>query len=267
MEGVSLDGWTIRFTGYLPVDDRMATRLARVCAELERLPDSAFEVNEEARLITVDYAQASALLGWSGPARGAIRVADRIVVVPPGEGSPPEPDDILLAIDPGAVFGSGLHESTCLCLRALERHAKAGSTAVDFGTGSGILAIAAGKLGLARVIAVDADPEAVAIAAENVRRNQVAEIVEVRLAASLESVSSPVDLVIANLTGALLAEHLGSIARVLGSAGVLIASGMTDHDVGEVTQTLPHDGFRIIEELREGRWVALVALRTTALRP
>ena len=253
--------WTIRFEGYLPVDDRMEERLRRVCAEIDTLPASALHIDEAARLITIDYTQVKDRLEASREIVRTIRVGERIVVKPPWDDCEEQPGDVVLEIDPGTSFGSGLHESTGLCLRALEKYLTPGVTAVDFGTGSGILAIAAAKLGATRVTAIEANPDAVEVARANVMRNGLESVIEVHHALSPDFVPEPVALVTANITAETITAHLDALARVLKPGGILIASGMTNLNAPDVEKSLPDAGFRIVEKLTDGQWVALMAIK------
>src|SRR5690606_26457499 len=106
-----------------------------------------------------------------------LRVGERIVVVPSWLEYEAAPGDVVLQLDPGMAFGTGLHPTTQLCLRLLERYARPGLRTLDIGTGSGILAIAAAKLGAGPILALDNDPVAVGVAAENTARNGVADLV------------------------------------------------------------------------------------------
>jgi len=253
--------WTIRFEGYLPVDDRMEERLRRVCAEIDKLPASALHIDEAACLITIDYTQVKGLLEASREAVHTIRVGEHVIVKPPWDECEEQPGDVVIEIDPGTAFGSGLHESTRLCLRALEKHLKPGVSAVDFGTGSGILAIAAAKLGAARVIAFDADENSIETARANVQRNCLEDTIEVHHALSPAFIGSPVDLVIANITAETITAHLDAIAEALNTGGLLIASGMTILNAPGVEQSLPSAGFSMVEKLTDGQWVALMAIK------
>ena len=253
--------WTIRFEGYLPVDDRMEERLRRICADIDKLPASALHIDEAARLITIDCAQVKDWLKASQDAIRTVRAGEHIVVKPPWGDYKPQTGDVVLEIDPGMSFGSGLHESTRLCLQALEKHVKPGQVAVDFGTGTGILAIAAAKLGASHVTAIEANPEAVEVARGNVSRNGLESVIEVHHALSPDFVREPVELVTANITAETITAHIGAIARVLATGGLLIASGMTTLNSPDVERSLPDAGFGIVEKLTDGQWVALVAAR------
>lgn len=253
--------WTIRFEGYLPVDDQMEERLRRVCAEIDKLPASALRIDEAARLITIDYTQVKGLLEASREVVRTIRAGEHIVVRPPWDECEERPGDVVIEIDPGTAFGSGLHESTRLCLRALEMHLKPGVSAVDFGTGSGILAVAAAKLGASSVIAFDANEQSVETARANVQRNGLEDTIEVHHALSPAIIGSPVDLVIANITAETISAHLDAICGALKTGGLLIASGMTNLNWQDVERLLPNAGFRMVEKLTDGQWVALMATK------
>jgi len=233
----------------------MVDRLQRVVAEIDSLPDEALDIDDEAGVITVDYAK---VRGWQEESRRrvrTVRVSDRIVVKPPWDEHVSREGDVVLEIDPGAVFGSGLHESTRLCLRALEKHLKPGCTAVDFGAGSGVLAIAAAKLGASRVIAIEADSEAVDVAASNVRANDVAGVVTVLRADNPEAAGARSDVVTANVTAAAIAAYSADLAGIIKLGGTLIVSGITLVQHGDVDTALRQVGLAPMERLAEGEWV------------
>lgn len=255
--------WTIRFVGYYPVDDRVDERLRRVCEEIGKVPASALEVDEEARIVTVDYSQ---VRGWFEASREfvhTIRVGNRLVVKPAWEQFQAAEGDVVVEIDPGGAFGSGLHETTQACLLALEKHLRAGESVVDFGTGSGVLAIAAARLGASRVIAFDIEELAVEIARENAERNGVRDIVSVCCAKDPSFIDSESDCVVANVTQPVLTSNSREIARLLKDGGRLIAAGVGARRAVAVEEALSSAGFEIYDRLLQGDWVAMVATKTT----
>jgi ribosomal protein L11 methyltransferase len=261
MAETSGSNWTIRFKGYLPVDDRMPDRLKRVMAEIDKLPDSAMEVDEDAQVITIDYSHVRGWFEESKKTIGVVHVGERTVVKPPWEQYEAKPGEIVLEIDPGAAFGSGLHESTVLCVEQLERRVKPGMTAIDFGTGSGILAICAAKLGASRVTAIEADHESSEIARENVCRNGVDSIIRVLFADSPSAAGYQAGLVTANVVPPTLIAKAGELFAALEPGGCLIASGMTVKQVDEVEQAFVETGFEILDRPARNRWVALVVAK------
>src|SRR5262249_4531505 len=127
-------------------------------------------------------------------------VGQRLVIVPSWRRYQPKPAEVILDLDPGMAFGTGVHPTTRLCLQLVERHLAPGASVLDLGTGSGILAIAAAKLGAARVLAVDIETTAVRVAHENVDRNGVGAVVQVE-EGELDRVPADVrfDLILANI--------------------------------------------------------------------
>jgi ribosomal protein L11 methyltransferase len=170
------------------------------------------------------------------------------------EGRTANPDVIVL-IDPSMGFGTGHHETTRLCLGLLQQLDLGGRRVIDIGTGSGVLAIAAWKLGAARVVAVDSDRDALLNARENVDRNGAAGSIEL-LEADLKGLTvPPADVVLANLTGAVLQRHAPALVGLVASPGALIVSGFGPDEAGEVADTFgAPPGSAVVE----GAWAALL---------
>jgi len=190
-----------------------------------------------------------------------LQVGQRIVVVPAWRRFRARPEQIVLRLDPGMAFGTGLHPTTQLCLQALERHLKPGMRVLDLGTGSGILAIAAAKLQGGPVLALDKDPIAVEAARRNVRRNRLAGHIQVE-AGTLEAGHGPFEMILANLLAGLLLDLAPLLASALSPQGLLIASGVLVEQAGEVAAALSRAGLQMLEQPREDDWVALVARRS-----
>lgn len=186
----------------------------------------------------------------------AIRVG-RIIVAPPWDLPAPEKIDghsILVEIEPSRGFGTGHHQSTRLCLLLLQGRQLSGRTVIDVGTGSGVLAIAAARLGAGRVVAFDVDPDAVENAQENAARNDVAGIVDVAVLDLSAATLPPADVVTANLTGTLLQRHAADLLRLTRRGGVVIVSGFTEEESDRVLAAFsPREASASAEE--EG-WVA-----------
>jgi ribosomal protein L11 methyltransferase len=181
----------------------------------------------------------------------------RIVVAPPW-GVPTTdlrtPDcDLLIVIDPSTGFGTGHHETTRLCLSLLQSLELTARRVIDIGTGSGVLAIAAAKLGASSVVAIDEDPEALRNARENVARNDLTGIVDVREVDLASFRCEPAGAVVANLTGAAIQRHAGRLAGLVESGGSLIVSGFTVAEAVDVARAL---GRTAEQELIEADWAA-----------
>lgn len=180
----------------------------------------------------------------------------RFIIAPPWSESPAaSPQAIVIRINPGMAFGTGTHETTRLCLHAIEKYFGGGSF-LDVGTGTGILAIAAAKLSAgSQIIACDTDAEAVAIAKENARLNNVEQRIDFRVGSVDESISSA-DMVCANLTAPVIVELLPSLLSA--TCGRLILSGILDSQFEMVHARLVELAATVNEIMQDGEWLALV---------
>ena len=193
-----------------------------------------------------------------------LRVGQRIVIKPTWLSHAAGPDDVILDLDPGMAFGTGLHPTTRLCLASLEtladRGALASARVLDVGCGSGILAIAAAKLGAASVVGVDTDPIAIEATTANAARNGLADRIEAHVG-SLPSGRAPSDLVLANLIASVLIALAGGLRDELKPGGLLLASGIFVDREGEVRRALDDVGIDVEAQSTEGDWIALAARR------
>jgi ribosomal protein L11 methyltransferase len=162
---------------------------------------------------------------------------------------------ITIVIDPSMGFGTGHHATTRLCLELLQRRDVSGARVIDVGTGSGILAIAARKLGAAHVVAIDNDPDALQNAQDNVDRNGTSDAIEI-VNVDLSSASlEPADAVLANLTGSVLQRHAATVQRLVNENGSLILSGFSGEEIDDVAGAFHA---KPQEVLVEGEWAALL---------
>ncbi len=191
-----------------------------------------------------------------------LHIGRRLVVKPTWLVYKPQPQDVVIELDPGMAFGTGLHPTTRLCLAALEDHISPGARVLDVGTGSGILAIAAAKLGAREVLALDVDAIAVETAMQNVASNRVADIVEVRRGAlEVAAARNLFDLVCINILAEVIADLAPALASALGSGSRVIASGILGYKADQVARALQAVGIDIIERKPEDDWVALIGQR------
>jgi ribosomal protein L11 methyltransferase len=156
------------------------------------------------------------------------------------------------------AFGTGDHETTRMCMQALEKHVKEDSTVFDVGCGSGILAISAAKLGAKLAVGVDLDPVAVESAKENVAFNNVDNI-EILYGNLVEVIDGKADIVVANILAEVVCILTDDVKRVLKSDGYFITSGIIHDRVDMVTTKLEDSGFEILEINKDGEWNCIVA--------
>ena len=171
-------------------------------------------------------------------------------------------DEVVITLDPGMAFGTGFHPTTRMCLEALEEHLSYGAKVLDVGTGSGILAIAAAKLGAGAVLALDTDALAVRIAKENVLANGVRKTVEVK-EGSLEMAKGALfDLIVVNILARTIADLIEKgLLDHLKPEGLLIAAGIMASEEDETRKTLRERGLKELSPLQKGDWVTLIGRR------
>lgn len=239
-------------TGYLPVDDRLENTLLTLKAALADAPGVPSSVTIR---FVAEEDWATAWKQYFKPQR----IGERIVVKPTWEEFAPEAGDLVLQIDPGMAFGTGLHATTRLCLRALEKQVTSGMEVADVGTGSGILAVGAALLGAAHVEAVDNDPLAVRVAQENVAVNHL----EARVHCAESEVPPPgqFEIVVANILADVILGMAPNLVTALKPGGLLIASGIIEKRADDVRSGLQAAGLTIEETSTEGEWVAITARR------
>ncbi len=192
---------------------------------------------------------------------GVQRLGREIVIKPSWIGYAARGREVVIEIDPGLAFGTGQHPTTAMCLRSLEDFLRPGESLLDLGTGSGILAIAAAKLGAGRVVALDVDPQAVKAARQNAVANAVAEIVEVSEGTLAEEVDVPIafDLIVANISSVAIQRLASALARVLAPGGVLVASGFLEDAVEGLSRAFAEAGLSQDRLLADHAWRAIVA--------
>jgi ribosomal protein L11 methyltransferase len=248
---------------YLPARDRAAAdRAAAEAAEaLGHLQAFGLRPIGELRIRVVDEAD------WAEAWKAyfpVLRVGRRLVIRPTWRRHRREPGDVVLALDPGMAFGTGLHPTTRLCLAATEaladRGVLAGARVLDVGCGSGILAIAALRLGAATALGIDTDPIAIEATTANARRNRLVRRLRARLG-SIPSGEPAFDVVLANLIAGLLVPLASTLRAEVRPGGTLLASGIFADREAEVREAFEAAGLRVAARLSEGDWVAVEAVR------
>lgn len=191
-----------------------------------------------------------------------VKISKRITITPTWEAyEPVDSDEVIIELDPGMAFGTGTHPTTVLCIQAIEKVMTKHNKILDVGTGSGILSIAAARLGAEQVLAVDLDDVAVKAASINVKLNKVQDIVTVKQNNLVDNIEEPVDIMIANLLAEIVIRLADGAEQLVKPNGYLIASGIIKTKKQEVKDVLENHHFKIIETLEMEDWIAIVAQR------
>jgi ribosomal protein L11 methyltransferase len=186
-------------------------------------------------------------------------------VRPPWQAYQPQADDIVIELDPGMAFGTGTHPSTRLCLLGLEDEMRPGDAVFDVGTGSGILAIAAAKLGAGRVDAIDIEPIAVRSTIENAQRNGVEITVTEGGCAPGEPNRGEYDVVLANIIARILIDIADCVSGSVKAGGSLILAGIIESREPTVRATYEARGLKFVRRSQIEDWVSLIMRRQEAL--
>jgi len=188
-----------------------------------------------------------------------LKISEHIVIKPTWEEYEPVGNEKIIEIDPGSAFGSGTHETTALCLKMIEKYFSVGDDVFDIGCGTGILGIAAAKLGANKVVGIDLSENAIIASKENAEINKV-EDVATFLKGDLTSVlTGKADMVIANIMADIIILLSENVADFMKEDGVFVASGIILDKVEEVQAALDKNGFEIIETQIDGEWSAIVS--------
>ncbi|MCL4250900.1 MAG: 50S ribosomal protein L11 methyltransferase [Anaerolineae bacterium] len=244
---------------YIPMNDQAEDTKARLESALGHMslmypmPVPTYKLVAES-----DWAEA-----WKAHYQ-PVRIGRRLFIRPRWVEVEMRPDDIELALDPGMAFGTGTHPTTQLCLEALEDLTPPGAQVLDLGTGSGILAIAAAKLGAAHIVALDNDEVAVEVAQENVDLSGVADKITVGHG-SLESLITSArrfDLIVVNIIARIITMMCeGGLGQTVRPGGLAIFSGITSEQVDDVEAALIKTGLTPYKRRQQGDWVCIEARR------
>lgn len=245
---------------YLPVDDELDGRIAAFRAGIAALAE-ADGFDAAACPITSRIVQDS---DWENNWKAYFhtqRVGKRIVIQPTWETYTPLAGDVVIRLDPESAFGTGTHPTTAMCLRALESLVRGGETVFDVGTGSGVLAIAAAKLGAERVVAKDYARASAEVAAKNVAENGVQKTIETGVSDLLAAFDGQAELVVANIIADIIIRLFDELDAHLAPGGRLLASGIIDERVADVTEAAVAHGFVLEDMYTDAGWAAMVIKR------
>lgn len=241
-------------TGYFPQNDTLTSncvKLEQGLAALNQTQGISFqihyrEVDEE------DWAESWKAYFWPE------KLTDRLVVKPTWREYTPVEGEMIIEIDPGMAFGTGTHPTTTLCIQMIQDYLKPGDAFLDVGTGSGILMVAAARLGASRLSGTDADSLACEIARQNLLLNQIdPERFCVKSGNLVDTVTETFQLISANILSEVILVLLDDVQQALVPGGILICSGIIDANQKQVVEKMEATGFQILEVRSKDGWVAI----------
>jgi ribosomal protein L11 methyltransferase len=244
---------------YLPMTERVEELRSHLEAFLGRLkeffPEAAQFSLHFSRIRDEDWS-----LSWRRHFH-IERITETLLVVPAWEPVPPAHEGLVIRMDPGPAFGTGAHPTTRMCLERIEHAQPPGVwTMLDVGTGSGILAIYAAKLGAKQVLGIDTDPEALRWAQQNIELNHCSPMIELS-SKSVGEMEGVFSVLVANLTRDTLLKLLPDFRRLLGKDGTMILSGLLKEQVKEVEEPLRVLGLEEIRVTTQAEWACITAKR------
>jgi len=243
-------------SGYLPVDDRIEFLRSALETDLSGLE------RDNGIILKVTYRNVEEE-DWSESWKryfSPTKITDRIIVKPTWHDYIPLKGESVIEIDPGMAFGTGTHPTTSLCVKMIEKYIRSGDTFLDIGSGSGVLMIAASKLGATDVWGIDNDDTAVEVATYNLKLNGVREeAFNVRRGDLATGVTRRFNMITANILSEVIIVLLDDITRVMEKEGVLICSGIIEKNAPNILDKMNRIGLEITETHSKDEWVTIVA--------
>lgn len=251
----ALEGAIVK--AYLPQSSDLLDKIELIKQSVAMLPQHGLDIGlgEVAAIEVNEDDWSSSWKQYYKPAK----IGDRVVVKPTWEDYEAEPGDIVIELDPGMAFGTGTHETTIMCVRELECYVNNSSTVFDIGCGSGILTIAAAKLGAKKVVGVDLDIVAVEVSRQNIELNKVEDIASVMLGNLMNTIVDKADVIVANIIADVIILLSEDIKDFLAGNGVFIASGIILDKIEAVREAMEKNGLEVIKIESMGEWAAVAA--------
>jgi len=243
-------------TAYLPEDSQAEKRCRTLENKLSHLEKQSGFISRISYKKRDDEDWAHAWKAYFWPQK----ISRRLLVKPTWREYQAASDEIIIELDPGMAFGTGTHPTTTLCAVMIEKYLRKGDCFLDLGTGSGILMIAAARLGAARVCGIDKDETAVKVAAANLKLNSIQpQSFQVKTANLVDKTGETYDMIAANILTQVILDLSVDIGRVLNPGGIFICSGIIEKNQSQVAEALQNIGFEIIEVVSQEEWVAITS--------
>jgi ribosomal protein L11 methyltransferase len=243
--------------GYFPESEDLIDKIELIRDSIEKNPYNDLDKGLGEVTITEVYEKdwAEAWKKYYKPKK----VGEKIIIKPTWEEYDKADDEIIIELDPGMAFGTGTHETTMMCIEALEKYVKEGHIVYDIGCGSGILSIVAAKLGAEKVIGVDLDELCVKVSNENIEMNKVDDKIEIRKGNLLDVVNGKADIIVSNIIAEIIVNMVDSLKDYLKKDGVFIASGIITEKIDIVKKALVENGFNILETVTMNDWACIIS--------
>jgi len=241
--------------GYLPKSEGVGDEIQLIKHSIAYLPHYGLDIGEG----TVEIKEVKDE-DWSNTWKQyykPTRIGNNIIIKPEWEKYDKEPGDIIIEMNPGMAFGTGTHETTTMCIEALEEVVTNEDLIFDIGCGSGILGVVAAKLGAKKVVAVDFDEVAVGVARDNVTKNQVADRVSVFHGNLMNNIDEKGDVILVNIIADVIITMAPDFRHYLKSSGTLITSGIILEKIEPVKKALKAHNIEVYKTVKKGEWAAL----------
>lgn len=258
----------IAVSGYLPADSHLEE-------QRQKLEEALWHLRQIAPIPTPEYLPIRDL-DWMAAWKKnyhPVPIGDNLLILPAWKDPDPDETRVVIRINPALAFGTGTHPSTQLCLRLLNAHLTPGNDVIDVGCGSGILSIAALKLGAKHCLAIDIDSQAILSTLKNAALNEIDESTLETGKGSVEEVQTGrftlknAPLVMANILAPIIIHLLGlGLADLVTPGGTLLLSGILDHQAEELLQVAEKAGFTLIDRLTDADWVSLAVVKQSSLK-
>lgn len=242
--------------GYFGQEENINEIVKDINEKLKDLKELGLDIGE-GKIIVSEINEEDWATSWKKYYK-TTKLGEKIVIKPTWESYEPKQDEIVVELDPGMAFGTGTHETTMMCVEMLEKYIKKDDTVFDIGTGSGILAITASKLGAKNVIGVDLDEVAVDAARENVDFNNIKNV-QILHGNLVDVVQGKADIVVANIIADVIILLTENVKDFIKKDGVFIASGIINSRKNDVIKALEANDFKIQEVKEMGEWVAITS--------
>ncbi|GAF41388.1 ribosomal protein L11 methyltransferase [Agrilactobacillus composti DSM 18527 = JCM 14202] len=250
-------------SAYFPDTKNMPVLLKQIQNKLDLLPSYGLDEGQ-GQIFVSDLDEADWANNWKKYYQ-PYRVTRFLTVVPNWvDYQPEDPGEIQITLDPGMSFGTGTHPTTILALTALEQVSRGNMSVFDIGTGSGILSIAASKLGAKVIEACDLDDVAVKAAQDNIDLNPSVNNIQVFKSDLMQQVTGKADLILANILAEIILLLIPDLAAHLNPKGQVILSGIIEDKANQVIHALDQFGFKVVTKLQQQEWVALIVTRKEA---